>query len=113
MNCGAAGAITGVGNALPREVLRYVALCERAAAGDVEARRYAKELSEALTVLSTFDEGPDLVLYYKHLMVLEGDRAYEHHFNPTDRLAPVQKALLESQWELFSNWWEKWDGKTD
>ena len=29
VHCGAAGAITGVGNALPKEVLRLVALCEK------------------------------------------------------------------------------------
>lgn len=62
VRCGASGAITGVGNALPNEVLRLVDLCEKAAAGDVEARRLAKELDDALSVLSEFDEGPDLVL---------------------------------------------------
>ena len=50
-----------------------MALCEKAAAGDAEARREALELDAALGVLSSFDEGPDLVLYYKHLMVLEGE----------------------------------------
>jgi 4-hydroxy-tetrahydrodipicolinate synthase len=34
VNCGAGGAITGVGNALPKEVLHLVALCEKAARGD-------------------------------------------------------------------------------
>ena len=38
-----------------------------------EARSRAAELDEALAVLSKYDEGPDLVLYYKHLMVLEGN----------------------------------------
>jgi 1-pyrroline-4-hydroxy-2-carboxylate deaminase len=65
IRCGAVGAITGVGNALPREVLRLVELCLQAAAGDAAARRLAEELNAALSVLSTFDEGPDLVLYYK------------------------------------------------
>ncbi len=57
VNCGAKGAITGVGNALPREALHLVALCEKAAAGDPVARRRAEELDRAMTVLSTFDEG--------------------------------------------------------
>ena len=39
VNCGASGAITGIGNVLPREVLHLVALCQRAANGD--ARRAA------------------------------------------------------------------------
>ena len=33
VNCGAVGAITGIGNVLPREVLTLVGLCERAAKG--------------------------------------------------------------------------------
>lgn len=113
INCGAAGSITGVGNALPREVLRYVELCERAAAGDPLARRYAKELSEALTVLSTFDEGADLVLFYKHLMVLEGNPEYKFAIQKSDRLSPSQKAFLEEQWKLFRTWWDHWDGAKD
>jgi 4-hydroxy-tetrahydrodipicolinate synthase len=35
-----------------------------------------RELEAALAVLSSFDEGCDLVLYYKHLMVLNGDTEY-------------------------------------
>ena len=111
VHCGAAGAITGVGNALPREVLRLVELCKRAAAGDVNSRRLAAELNEALTVLSTFDEGPDLVLYYKHLMVLEGNHEYEHQLNSTDRLSDSQREYLGLQWQLFRNWWTNWAGK--
>ena len=44
VNCGATGAITGIGNALPKEVLHLVSLCEAAANGDPRARRKAKEL---------------------------------------------------------------------
>jgi 4-hydroxy-tetrahydrodipicolinate synthase len=110
VRCGAAGAITGVGNALPAEILHLVRLCERAAAGDHEAYRLARELDEALAVLSHYDEGPDLVLYYKHLMVLEGDAAYAHQLNPDDRLAPSQRAQLESQWRQFRRWWDSWPG---
>lgn len=110
VHCGAAGAITGVGNALPKEVLRLVALCEKAAAGCPDSRRLAQELSEALTVLSTYDEGPDLVLYYKYLMVLEGHSAYTHHFNPTDALSTSQKEFIRTQWQLFRTWWSQWPG---
>lgn len=113
VNCGAGGAITGVGNALPKEVLRLVALSERAAQGDAKALRLAKELDGALNVLSTFDEGPDLVLYYKHLMVLEGNSEYAHQLNSTDALSPQQKAHLESQWQQFRNWWASWPGSED
>ena len=111
VRCGAKGAITGVGNALPKEVLRLVALCEQAAAGDAEARRLAKELEEAMAVLSKWDEGPDLVLYYKYLMVLEGHAAYEHHINPTDALSASQRTYARKQWELFRAWWAKWSGE--
>jgi dihydrodipicolinate synthase/N-acetylneuraminate lyase len=85
VNCGATGAITGIGNALPREVLHLVDLCKKAAAGDAKARVQAKELEEALGVLSSFDEGPDLVLYYKHLMVLNGDDEYTSAFQRNRR----------------------------
>ena len=111
INCGAGGAITGVGNALPTEVLRLVELCEQAAAGDAEARKLAAELNEALKVLSTFDEGPDLVLYYKHLMVLEGHSEYEHQLYASDKLSDSQKAFITQQWQLFRKWWDNWSGK--
>ncbi|MDA1141986.1 MAG: dihydrodipicolinate synthase family protein [Planctomycetota bacterium] len=110
--CGAVGAITGIGNCLPKEVLHLLALCKQAAAGDVEARRLARELDNALTVLSTFDEGPDLVLYYKYLLVLLGDSDYELHFNKTDELSPSQKRFAETQLKLFQNWWMAWPGKS-
>jgi 1-pyrroline-4-hydroxy-2-carboxylate deaminase len=45
-----------------------VALCEKAAKGHTKARM----LELALGLLSSFDEGTDRVLYYKHLMVLAG-----------------------------------------
>ncbi len=110
VHCGAVGAITGVGNALPKPVLRLIALCEQAARGDVVARRLAEELDNALLVLSTFDEGPDLVLYYKQLMVFEGHPEYEHHFNPTDQLSRSQREFLHQQWSLFKTWWNQWPG---
>lgn len=110
VRCGAVGAITGVGNALPKPVLRLIELCEQAARGDVASRRLAEELDDALRVLSTFDEGPDLVLYYKQLMVLEGHEEYSCHFNATDRLSASQRDFLESQWRQFKDWWNKWPG---
>lgn len=113
INCGAVGAITGVGNALPREVLRLVQLCQRAAAGDMAARRLAGELDAALHVLSKFDEGPDLVLYYKQLMVLEGHAEYQYSLQSTDKLLPSQAAFLEAQWSQFRAWWASWPGAKD
>ncbi|WP_426315409.1 dihydrodipicolinate synthase family protein [Methylobacterium fujisawaense] len=108
VNCGARGAITGIGNVLPREVLHLVALCEKAAAGDVQARRRAEELDAALAILSSFDEGPDLVLYYKHLMVLEGNPEYALHFNATDALSAGQRHYAETQLRLFKAWYARW-----
>lgn len=112
VNCGAAGAITGIGNVLPREVLHLVDLCQRAAAGDVAARRRAQELDQALAVLSSFDEGPDLVLYYKHLMVLAGHAAYRLHFNETDTLSDSQRGYAEAQFRLFRDWYAAWSAET-
>jgi len=111
VRCGAVGAITGIGNCLPEPVLNLLALCSQAARGDVEARRLAKELDDALQVLSTFDEGPDLVLYYKHLLVLLGDDDYTLHLNETDELSASQRHFAETQLQLFQSWWNRWPGK--
>lgn len=108
VNCQATGAITGIGNAMPREVLHLVSLCEAAAKGDVDARRRALELESALGVLSSFDEGPDLVLYYKHIMVMNGDAEYRLHFNESDALSESQKGYVEQQVALFRAWYEEW-----
>ncbi|MFO1090748.1 MAG: dihydrodipicolinate synthase family protein [Hyphomicrobiales bacterium] len=108
VNCGAKGAITGIGNVLPKEVLHLVSLSEKAAKGDPVARRKAMELDQALGVLSSFDEGVDLVLYYKHLMVLEGNPEYELHFNETDRLSDSQRHYAGEQLKLFKSWYANW-----
>ncbi|MHA7775425.1 dihydrodipicolinate synthase family protein [Roseibium sp. M-1] len=113
VNCGATGAITGIGNAIPREVLHLVSLCKKAAAGDAKARRQAKELEEALAVLSSFDEGTDLVLYYKHLMVLNGEPEYTLHFNETDMLTDAQRNYVEAQYKLFKTWYADWSAQAE
>ncbi len=111
VNCGAEGAITGIGNALPKEVLHLVDLCRKAATGDADARVLAQELENALAVLSSFDEGPDLVLYYKHLMVLNGDAEYTLHFNATDALTDSQRNYVETQYSLFRSWYADWSAR--
>jgi Dihydrodipicolinate synthase/N-acetylneuraminate lyase len=108
VNCGAVGAITGIGNCLPREVLHLVDLCLTAQKGDPEARRRAKELEEALMTLSTWDAGPDLVLYFKYLMFLNGDKEYELHFNETDALSASQRQFAETSLARFRTWYENW-----
>lgn len=109
VNCGATGAITGIGNVLPKEVQHLVALSKAAAAGDGEARKLALELEAALDVLSSFDEGPDLVLFYKHMMVLTGNPEYELHFNETDKLSDSQRGYCETQLKLFQTWYADWN----
>ncbi|WP_037306647.1 dihydrodipicolinate synthase family protein [Ruegeria halocynthiae] len=108
VNCGATGSITGIGTALPHEALLLAALSKRAARGNAEARQRAQELTEAIQVLSSFDEGPDLVLYYKHLLVLNGEHEYRLHFNETDELTDAQRNYCEQQYELFRNWYADW-----
>jgi len=108
LRCGAAGAITGIGCVLPEASLHLVRLCKQAAAGDVVARRRAQELDEAMKVLSRFDEGADLVLFYKYLMVLKGHPEFELHFNETDALSDSQKGFAKAQLELFEKWYEGW-----
>ena len=110
VNCGAVGAITGIGNCLPEPVLKLLELSSSAARGDAEARRLAEELDEALMVLSTYDEGPDLVLYYKYLLVLLGESDYERNFNETDQLSPSQQQSAAAQLKLFQDWWQDWPG---
>lgn len=108
VNCGAAGTITGIGNVLPKEVLTLCNLSRAAASGDADARAWGDELDRAMKVLASFDEGPDLVLYYKHLLVVKGDDAYRLHFNDTDALSPSQKGYAEQQLRLFATWYATW-----
>ena len=108
VKAGASGTITGIGNALPREVLHMVALSKAAAAGDVEARQRALELGEALAILSSWDEGSDLVLYYKYMLELQGETAYALHFNSTDELSPSQRFWAQKQYEQFKTWYGAW-----
>ncbi len=108
VNCGATGAITGIGNVLPVEVLNLVRLSKAAAGGSAIARQRAQELELALAVLSTFDEGADLVLFFKYLMVLTGSPEYELHFNPADALSDSQKGFARAQLKLFQAWYGEW-----
>jgi 4-hydroxy-tetrahydrodipicolinate synthase len=108
IQCGAAGAITGIGNCLPREVLHLVDLCVKGQEGDPVARRRARELEEALITLSTWDAGPDLVLFFKYLLVLNGEKEYELHFNETDALSPAQQRFAEQSLKRFRTWYATW-----
>jgi dihydrodipicolinate synthase/N-acetylneuraminate lyase len=108
VKAGATGTITGIGNALPKEILHLVALSKAAAAGDPDARVRAQELGEALAILSSWDEGTDLVLYYKFMLELQGEDAYKLHFNATDELSPTQRAWAESQYNQFKTWYAQW-----
>ena len=108
VNCGAAGAITGIGNVLPHEVITLCNLSRAAAAGDAEARLRAQELEAALMVLSSFDEGADLVLYFKYMLLLKGEVEYALHFNATDALTASQRGYAEAQFALFNAWYAVW-----
>jgi len=108
VNCGAVGAITGIGVALPHQVLTLCNLARSAAAGDVEAREKALELEAAFQVLSSFDEGPDLVLYFKYILLLQGEQEYALNFIETDELSASQRGYAEAQYKLFVTWYAKW-----
>jgi len=110
VNCGAAGVITGIGNVLPAEVLHLVELSQAAAAGDSRAHGFARELDDAMTTLATFDEGTDLVLFYKRLMSHAGYEGYDLHVNASDKLSASQEAFAINQFDRFSAWWSSWDG---
>ncbi|KIC17041.1 dihydrodipicolinate synthase family protein [Leisingera sp. ANG-DT] len=111
VNCGATGSITGIGCALPKEALLLARLSKLAAEGSAEARVRAQELTDAIHVLSTFDEGPDLILYYKHLLVLNGEEDYRLHFNETDELSDAQRNYCEQQYKLFRTWFADWSAQ--
>ena len=108
VNCGAVGAITGIGVVMPREVLTLCNLCRSAATGDVEARQKALELEAAFHVLSSYDEGPDLVLYFKYMLLLQGEKEYALNFIETDELSTSQRGYVEAQYALFNTWFAEW-----
>ena len=110
VRCGASGVISGIGNVFPAAVLRLIQLCEEAGRGDGDALLWARDLDDALSVLAKFDEGPDLVLYFKRLMVLEGNPEYAYAVNPDDELSPSQRAHVDSHWARFRSWWDSWQG---
>ena len=109
VNCGAIGVITGIGNVLPEAVIRLYKLCIEAANGSAKSRRLALELNDALKVLSTFDEGPDLVLFYKYLLKLKGKDEYNFHFYESDKLSLSQSIFAKKQFKLFNEWWQAWN----
>ena len=62
--------------------------------------------------LAKFDEGPDLVLYYKRLMALSGVKGYAEPLLPGDVLSESQDAFVCGQYNLFITWWTHWSGKS-
>ncbi|WP_421856745.1 dihydrodipicolinate synthase family protein [Oricola sp.] len=111
VNCGATGAISGIGTALPREALLLASLCKKAAQGSAEARMRAAQLEEAFNVLASFDEGTDLVLYYKHMLVLNGEEEYRLHIVETDELSDAQRNYCEQQYSQFRSWFADWSSQ--
>ena len=41
-------------------------------------------------------------------MVLNGDKGYDLHFNPTDKLSDSQKIYAKKQYDLFVKWYSSW-----
>ena len=89
-------------------MLHLTNLCVAAARGEAEARQRALELEQAMAVLASFDVGPDLVLYFKHMLVVRGEAEYTLHFNETDKLTPSQQGYVERQLALFDAWYADW-----
>ena len=112
VNCNATGWITGIGNVLPEESLALARLATLAANGDARAYRLAAQLDAALAPLARLDTGPDLVLYFKHLMVRRGDPAYAHPLLADDVLALSQANHATAQLRRFERWWAGWEGQT-
>ena len=109
VNCGARGVITGIGNVLPEAVIKLYELCIDTVKGNLQSKQLAIELNNSLKVLSTFDEGPDLVLFYKYLLKLNGEDEYSYHFNEFDKLSLSQSNYAEKQFKQFKKWWNNWN----
>ena len=109
VNCGAIGVITGIGNVIPEAVLKLYELSTEASNGSAKSRQLALELNDALKVLSTFDEGPDLVLFYKYLLKLKGEDEYNFNFNESDKLSESQSTFAKKQFKLLNEWWKVWN----
>ena len=48
------------------------------------------------------------MLYYKYLLVLNGDKEYSLHFNETDALSDSQRKYVEKQYDMFRHWYRDW-----
>ena len=48
------------------------------------------------------------MLYYTHLLVLNGEEEYRIHFNETNELADSRRHYCEQQYDLFCNWFADW-----
>ncbi len=44
-------------------------------------------------------------------MVLNGDKGYDLHFNPTDKLSDSQKMYAKKQHDLFVKWYSSWKNR--
>jgi 1-pyrroline-4-hydroxy-2-carboxylate deaminase len=112
LGCGAVGAITGVGNVVPDEVMHLWRLCQLAQnKGDDEAWRLAEELDRRLLPMSDYDADPRLVLYYKHLMTLCGESQYGVHRPAGLALGDSEQNEAAAQLARFRRWWASWSGK--
>ena len=60
--------------------------------------------------LSVFDEGVDLVLYFKRLMTLVGHDEYAHHLNDFDALSRSQESMAKRRFMTFRAWYASWPG---
>ena len=90
-----------------REVLQLVELSKRAA-GAMPWPAVRRQSFRGPAGVVIVRRGCDLVLYYKYLLVLNGDREYALHFNETDALSAAQRRYVESQYALFRQWYAQW-----
>jgi 4-hydroxy-tetrahydrodipicolinate synthase len=72
------------------------------------AERRTLEPDRAFRVLSSRDESPDLVLYDKLLMVLDGPEEYALHLNADDARSDSRRNCADAQWARFKTWYGSW-----
>lgn len=107
VKCGGVGAMIGMGTICPCETLLQVA-SPAATPKATPKPTSARELENAFSVLATCDEGVDLVLCFKHLLVMKGHDEHRVNLLGTDALSPSQARVCEAQCHKVNAWFADW-----
>ncbi len=107
---GASGTITGIGTGFPTRFC-FGLPCRARPPRAIPRPIRARELAEAFSVLAGFDEGVDLVVSFKPMMVLNGEDEYRANLNETDELSPARAGYCEARYRRFRAGFANWSGQ--